>query len=68
VFQISDIFTLGRTGETQALLMLQAVAWDICAVVARARALPGFAGSVNGVLVDRHDSDEWARRPGSSTG
>jgi glycosyltransferase involved in cell wall biosynthesis len=61
VFQISDIFTIMSTSETQSMVMLQAMACGLPVVAARTRALPEFVGSSNGVLVDPHDSAELAR-------
>jgi glycosyltransferase involved in cell wall biosynthesis len=61
VFQISDIFTIMSTSETQSMVMLQAMACGIPVVAARTRALPEFVDSANGVLVDPDDSDELAR-------
>lgn len=61
VFQVSDIFTIMSTSETQSMVMLQAMACGLPVIAARTRALPEFVGSDNGVLVDPHDAGELAR-------
>ena len=62
LFQISDIFAMMSTSETQSMVLLQAMASGVPVVAADTRALPEFVGPANGVLVDPHDSARLARR------
>jgi len=61
LLQISDIFTIMSTSETQSMVLLQAMASGVPVVAANARALPEFANPENGVLVDPHDPVALAR-------
>jgi 1,2-diacylglycerol 3-alpha-glucosyltransferase len=60
LLQISDIFTLMSTSETQSMVMLQAMASGVPVVVANTRALPEFVGAAQGMLVDPYDSTRLA--------
>ncbi len=61
LLQVSDIFAIMSTSETQSMALLQAMASGIAVVAADARALPEFVGPSNGVLVDPHDPVRLAR-------
>jgi glycosyltransferase involved in cell wall biosynthesis len=60
LLQISDIFAMMSTSETQSMVLLQAMASGVPVVAANTRALPEFVGPANGVLVDSHDSARLA--------
>jgi glycosyltransferase involved in cell wall biosynthesis len=79
LLQISDVFAMLSTSETQSMTLLQAMASGVAVVAANTRALPEFVGPENGVLVDPHDSarlaaafadllslPDWRRRLGSA--
>ncbi len=61
LLQVSDIFAIMSTSETQSMALLQAMASGIAVVAADARALPEFVGPSNGVLVNPHDPVRLAR-------
>ena len=61
LLQVSDIFAIMSTSETQSMALLQAMASGVAVVAADARALPEFVGPSNGVLVDPHDPVRLAR-------
>jgi 1,2-diacylglycerol 3-alpha-glucosyltransferase len=56
LLQISDIFAMMSTSETQSMALLQAMASGVPVVAANTRALPEFVRPANGVLVDPGDS------------
>lgn len=60
LLQISDIFVMPSTSETQSMVLLQAMASGVAVVAANSRALPEFVGPANGVLVEPHDSARLA--------
>jgi len=60
LLQISDIFVMMSTSETQSMVLLQAMASGIPVIAADSRALPEFVGPANGVLVDPHDPERLA--------
>jgi glycosyltransferase involved in cell wall biosynthesis len=55
LLQVSDIFAMMSTSETQSMVLTQAMACGIPVVGANSRALPEFVGPANGVLVAPHD-------------
>ncbi len=61
LLQISDVFAIMSTSETQSMVLLQAMASGIPVIAANTRALPEFVGPTNGVLVDPHDPALLAR-------
>jgi glycosyltransferase involved in cell wall biosynthesis len=60
LLQISDIFTMMSTSETQSMALLQAMACGVAVVAANSRALPEFVSPDNGVLVEPRDSARLA--------
>jgi glycosyltransferase involved in cell wall biosynthesis len=60
LLQISDIFAMLSTSETQSMALLQAMACRVAVVAANSRALPEFVSPDNGVLVEPHDSARLA--------
>jgi len=79
LLQISDIFAMPSTSETQSMALLQAMACGAAVVAANSRALPEFVSPDNGVLVEPHDSarlaaafsellgsPDWRRRLGAA--
>jgi glycosyltransferase involved in cell wall biosynthesis len=64
LLQVSDIFAMMSTSETQSMVLLQAMASGVAVVAAHARALPEFVGPSNGMLVDPHDPLRLARALG----
>jgi glycosyltransferase involved in cell wall biosynthesis len=60
LLQISDIFAMMSTSETQSMALLQAMASGVPVVAADTRALPEFVGPASGVLVDPCDSARLA--------
>jgi 1,2-diacylglycerol 3-alpha-glucosyltransferase len=54
LLQISDIFAMLSTSETQSMTLLQAMACGVAVVAANTRALPEFVSPDNGVLVEPH--------------
>jgi glycosyltransferase involved in cell wall biosynthesis len=61
LLQISDVFAIMSTSETQSMVLLQAMASGIPVIAADTRALPEFVRPSNGVLVDPHDPVALAR-------
>jgi len=55
LLQISDIFTMMSTSETQSMALLQAMASGVAVVAANTRALPESVCPANGILVDPGD-------------
>jgi 1,2-diacylglycerol 3-alpha-glucosyltransferase len=79
LLQISDIFAMLSTSETQSMALLQAMACGAAVVAANSRALPEFVSPDNGVLVEPHEparladtfadllgSPDWRRRLGAA--
>jgi glycosyltransferase involved in cell wall biosynthesis len=60
LLQVSDIFAMMSTSETQSMALLQAMACGVAVVAANSRALPEFVSPDNGVLVEPHDSARLA--------
>jgi 1,2-diacylglycerol 3-alpha-glucosyltransferase len=60
LLQISDIFTMMSTSETQSMALLQAMACGVAVVAADSRALPEFVSPDNGVLVEPHEQERLA--------
>lgn len=60
LLQISDIFAMPSTSETQSMVLLQAMASGVSVVAADSRALPEFVSPDNGILVEPHDSAAFA--------
>jgi 1,2-diacylglycerol 3-alpha-glucosyltransferase len=56
LLQVSDIFVMPSTSETQSMTLLQAMACGVAVVAANSRALPEFVDPANGVLTEPHDS------------
>lgn len=63
LLQVSDIFAIMSTSETQSMALLRPMASGVAVVPAGARDLPGFVGPSIGVLVDPHDPVRLARTP-----
>jgi glycosyltransferase involved in cell wall biosynthesis len=55
LLQVSDIFAMMSTSETQSMVLAQAMACGIPVVGANSRALPELVGPANGVLVAPYD-------------
>jgi 1,2-diacylglycerol 3-alpha-glucosyltransferase len=61
LLQISDIFAIMSTSETQSMVLLQAMASGVPVVAADTRALPEFVSPASGILVDPHDASRLAQ-------
>jgi glycosyltransferase involved in cell wall biosynthesis len=55
LYQASEIFTIASTSETQSLVLMQALACGLPAVVVDARALPEYVNGQNGYVVKADD-------------
>jgi 1,2-diacylglycerol 3-alpha-glucosyltransferase len=55
LLQISDIFAMLSTSETQSMALLQAMSCGVAVVAANSRALPEFVSPDKGVLVEPHE-------------
>jgi glycosyltransferase involved in cell wall biosynthesis len=64
LLQVSDIFTIMSTSETQSMVLLQAMACGMPVIAAATRALPEFVSPDNGILVDPDDPAGLARAIG----
>lgn len=61
LLQVSEIFTIMSTSETQSMVLLQAMASGVPVVAADTRALPEFVAPTSGLLVDPHDPPQLAK-------
>lgn len=61
-YNASEAFVMMSTSETQGLVMMQAMACGIPVIGARARALPEYINTENGILVEPDDHKTLAEK------
>lgn len=62
IYNASEVFAIASTGDTQSLVMMQAMAAGIPIVGVRARALPEYINDDNGFVVNPNDERAMAER------
>ncbi len=61
-YNASEVFAIASTGDTQSLVMMQAMASGLPVVGVRARGLPEYINANNGFLVEPNNPKEMAER------
>jgi len=62
IYNAAEVFAIASTGDTQSLVMMQAMAAGIPVVGVRARALPEYINARNGFIVEPNDERAMAER------
>ena len=62
LYQASDLFVIMSTAETQSLSLMKAMATEVPAIGADARALPDYINSGGGIVVPVGDEDKLAQK------
>jgi 1,2-diacylglycerol 3-alpha-glucosyltransferase len=61
-YNASEVFAIASTGDTQSLVMMQAMAAGIPVIGVRARALPEYINEKNGYIVEPNDEKAMAEK------